>query len=168
MQKILTVISFSTFLFFSFFCNVSGQTENILPGDKHGDEDEFYSTKFLESDFNEVDTVAYVDVKKIEIAGRLGDKTDCENNKGGGYCLYLLTAEVKQVFKGKIETKTLKFYTSPDADYPKNKLLGEKVVFLNRSDNYPDKKLSLGTLENSTRLIESGILEKLRKIAEKN
>ena len=49
----------------------------------------------------------------------------------------------------------------------KDFLLGKKLVFLNWSDNYPDKKRSLGTLENSTRSLENGVIEKLRKIAGK-
>lgn len=167
MLKILSAVIFSTLLLFAFSSNVSGQTEKALTNDKSDEEDGFYSTKFLQSDFEQVEVVAYVNVKKLKLADSLGN-VDCENNKGTGYCLYLLTAEVKRVFKGKIETKTLEFYSSPDADYPKKSLLGEKVVFLNWSDNYPGKKMSLGALENSTRLIENDILEKMRKITEKN
>jgi len=46
--------------------------------------------------------------------------------------------------------------------------LGEKVVFLKWGDNYPNKKMSLGTLENSTRAIKYDVIEKMRKIAKTN
>jgi hypothetical protein len=89
---------------------------------------------------------------------------NCETNKGSGYCLYELTAEVKEVFKGKALGKTLKFYTSPDADYPKERLMGEQVVFLNKGEIAKTKTKEFVTLENSTRKIEFDIVKKLRKI----
>lgn len=126
----------------------------------------FYSSAMLESDFKQVDVVAYVNIKNLELIDSLGD-VDCENNQGGGLCLYLLKADVKEVYKGKITEKTIEFYISPDADYPKSKLLGERVVFLNKGSNFPNNKEGLGTLENSTRSIEHGVLNKMRKIAKK-
>lgn len=151
-----------SFLFLLSFCFIfpsatSGQTE--IP--------EFYQAQMLKSDFEQVNAVAYVNVK----SRKLVDQTSagkCEQNSSGGSCLYLLTADVKKVYKGKISKKTLEFYTTTDSDYAdKDKLLGEKVVFLNRSKNYPNKKMSFGTMENSTRSNEFGVIETMKKITEK-
>jgi hypothetical protein len=123
-----------------------------------------YDISFLRNDFRTVDVVVYVNVKSRTLADKMGEG-DCEKSTGTGYCLYLLRAEVKEVFKGKIKKGYIEFYTSPDMDYPhKDKLLGEHVVFLEWSKNSPDGKLSLFTLENSTRNIKHGVLAKMRKI----
>jgi hypothetical protein len=125
----------------------------------------FYRLSFLKSDFRQVDVVAYVDVKERKLEDFLGGDNGCESDKGTGYCLYRLKAELKEVFKGGISGKTIEFYETTDMDYPKKYLLGEKVVFLNWSDNYPDKNRGLGTIQNSTREIKFDILKKMRKIA---
>ena len=129
-------------------------------------QNDFYSSSLLKCDFNEVDAVVHVRIKNFELVDQIGG--DCENGKGAGYCLYRLKAEVKEIFKGKIVTENFEFYTVVEPSLrTKNFLSGEKVVFLNWSDNYPDKKMSLGTMENSTRSIENGVIKKLRKIAKK-
>jgi len=128
----------------------------------------FYKYSFLKSDFRQVDVVAYVDVKERKLEDFLGGVNGCEIDKGTGYCLYCLKGELKEVFKGEISGKTIEFYESMDMDYPKKHLLGEQVVFLKWSDNYPDKNRGLGTIENSTREIKFDILKKMRKIAKKN
>ncbi len=134
---------------------------------KIGDDGGFYRVSFLRSDFAQVDVVVYVDVKSRELVDQLGGG-GCADDKGPGYCLYRLRGEVKEVYKGKVETGAFEFYTVTDASYkPKDRLLGEKVVFLNWSDNYPDKKMSLGTLENSTRDVEHDVLAKMRRIAKR-
>lgn len=155
------------------YLSVSGQTKNI--GDSQNksektasksDASGFYETEFLKRDYREVDVAAYVDIKERTLVDSTGN-VDCGNDAGTGYCIYRLTADLKEVFKGKISKKVIEFYAVPDADYPKKHLMGERVVFLERSDNYPDKKPGLGTLQNSTRRIEFGILQKMRKIAGK-
>lgn len=165
---------FPSLLFFLLLITVcqkaEGQTsKKDLPNKKskiaESNDSQFYSGKFLKSDLNQVAAVVYVNVLSRELADKLGEG-DCEEGKGAGYCLYRLKAEVKEVFKGKIETKVFEFYTVTDLDYAnKDLLLGEKVVFLNQSDNYPDKKMSFGTLENSTRSIKYNVLAKLRKVS---
>lgn len=127
------------------------------------DENSFYQSEMLKSDYKQVNTVVYVNVTGLKLVDSMGSG-DCENNKGSGYCLYELTADVKEIFKGKSIGKILKFYTSPDADYPKNNLLGEQVVFLNKSELGITKTKEFFTMENSTRKIEFEILPKLRKI----
>jgi hypothetical protein len=127
------------------------------------DDGGFYQADVLKSDFTQVNTVAYVNVKALKIADSMGSG-NCETNKGSGYCLYELTADVKEVFKGKIVGKILKFYTSPDADYPKERLMGEQVVFLNKNNIAVAKTKQFVTLENSTRKIEFDVIGKLRKI----
>jgi hypothetical protein len=148
--------------------NAWSQTKNenskIVAADS--DVSDFYSSEQLQSDFKQAEVVVYVLVKERELVNVIG-KGDCEGDKGTGYCLYRLKGDVKEVFKGKVSKKAIEFYTSPDADYPKKVLLGEKVVFLKWADNYPDKKRSLGAIENSTREIEHKILENMRKIAKK-
>ena len=158
-MRIKNFVRFITILFVLALSQaVFGQTKMDVP--------EFYQTNFLKSDYKQVDAVIYVDIKERKLMDSLGN-SDCENDKGTGYCLYLLTAEIKEVFKGNIKTKTLEFYISPDAGYPKKNLMGEKLVFLNWNSNYKNKKKSLGTLENSTRSIEHDVLVSMRKIAKK-
>ena len=151
MRKILSAV-----IFLLLFQNISAQT---------GDDDGFFSAKFLKSDYKQVDVVLYVDVKSYELVNSIG-KGDCREISGSGYCLYRLKAEVKEVFKGRIKRENFEFYTVLEASVGKKDfLLGEKLVFLEWSKNFPDKKRNLGTLENSTRPADAGVLEKMRKIA---
>jgi hypothetical protein len=159
MIKTLLTIVFSALLISSaaFVQNVSAQT-----GDGG-----FYSAGFLRSDYKQVDVVLHVDVKEYELVNSIGTG-DCKDSSGGGYCLYRLKAEVMEVFKGKIKKQNFAFYTVLEASTGKKDfLLGEKIVFLEWSSNFPDKKRGLGTLENSTRKIESGVLGTMRKIAKR-
>ncbi|MEP6902595.1 MAG: hypothetical protein ABJA66_12640, partial [Actinomycetota bacterium] len=126
--------------------------------------DSIYMPKWLRLYMRLADVVAYVDVKEVKYSGRSDDDTDCENNTGGGYCYYLLIAEVKEVFKGKIETKPFEFYGDADGDYPKKYFLGEQVVFLMVGEEDENKQRKLGTMENSSPRIEHNVLEKLRNI----
>ena len=128
-----------------------------------GQDDGWYHPDGLKGDYKQVNAVVYVNVTGIKLIDSMGSG-DCETNKGSGYCLYELIAQVKEVFKGKIVGKTMKFYTSPDADYPKERLLGEQVVFLNKSEISKVKNKQFVTLENSTRGIEFDVVAKLRKI----
>jgi hypothetical protein len=166
-MKSFAVFLISLFIFTS--CQVvSSQTANI--NDKkpviETDASQFYEMKMLKSDYKQVAVVAYVDIKERVLVDSIGSG-DCESDKGAGYCLYRLKVEVKEIYKGKIMGKTLEFYTSPDADYPKKYLMGEKVVFLEWSEENANKERRLGTMENSTRSIEYDILKKMRKIAGK-
>lgn len=148
MKKLPLLISF---LFIATFCfNAFGQ-------------DEFYQSDVLKGDYKQVNAVVYVNVTGLKIVDSMGSG-NCETNKGAGYCLYELTADVKEVFKGKSIGKKLKFYISPDADYPKEKLMGEQVVFLNKGEIAKSKTKEFVTLENSTRKIEFDVIGKLRKI----
>lgn len=157
MPKILFAIVFALFLSFVSIQNISAQTVD----------DEIFSAEYLKSDYKQVDVVLHVDVKEYELVNSIG-KGDCKDISGGGYCLYRLKAEVKEVFKGKIKRENFAFYTVLEASTGKKDfLLGAKLVFLEWSDDYPDKKRGLGTLENSTRKIEKGVLETMRKIAGK-
>jgi hypothetical protein len=155
MRKILFTIILSSLLFANLTADVFGQT-------KTDDESGFNSVEILCSDMKMSNITAYVDVKKLKLVDSLGN-ADCENNKGAGYCLYELEADVKEVFKGKIKTKTIKFFISPDADYPKERLMGEQVVFLIRNKPEKGKTAKLNTIENSTR--KTDVLAKMRKIA---
>lgn len=155
------MLKMMSFLFFIAFCFVSqnafAQTE--VP--------EFYQADSLKSDYKQVAVVVYVDVKSRELVDQMGGG-NCEENKSGSNCLYLLKGDVKEVFKGKVSKKNFSFYTTTDSDYqPKDNLLGEKIVFLNWSNKYPNKKMSVGTMENSTRSNEYQVVAKMRKIAGK-
>ncbi len=151
MKKLPLII---VFLFVFTFClNTFGQDS----------ENSFYQANVLKSDLKQVNAVVYVNVTALKLVDSMGSG-NCETNTGSGYCLYELTAQVKEVFKGKVVGKTMKFYTSPDADYPKKNLMGEKVVFLNKSKISVSKTKEFVTLENSTRSLEFGIVTKLRKI----
>lgn len=176
-QDYFMLKNFSSLIFVLLFMTACQKVESqknkeIFQTDKSAvtsfDDSEFYSPRFLKSDLEQVEVVVYVNVLSRELADQITNGS-CEKNEGPGYCLYLLKANVNEVFKGKIEKKDFEFYTVTDADYKnKDSLLGEKVVFLNRSDNYPNKKMNLGTLENSTRLIKHDVLEKLKKISKEN
>ncbi len=158
MLKNLFLISFSILLLVTLgeFQKVLGQTENESKNVYAAEE-----RKWIRNDLRVADVVAYIDAKEIKIADALGN-ADCEKNTGSGYCLYLITADVKELFKGNIKKDKLEFYVSPDASFPKNKLLGEQVVFLVSGLNEKTKKESLHTIENSTRDIE--VIETIRKI----
>jgi hypothetical protein len=123
----------------------------------------FYQPEMLRDDYQQVKAVVYVNVtgrKLIDFTG----SGDCESDKGSGYCLYQLTARVKEVFKGKVTGKTLKFYTSPEAGSAKKKLMGEKVAFLNKGKVSGSRTKEFVTLENSSRENKFGIVGELRKI----
>jgi hypothetical protein len=152
MRKFLFAIAFFGLLFVAV---VSGQTKNVEA------DSAFNSEQMLRSDMKMSNIVAYVDVKKIKLVDSMGSG-DCEKNTGSGYCLYELEADVKEVFKGKIKTKTVKFFISPDADYPKERLMGEQVVFLIWNKPEKGKTARLSTIENSTRKTDA--LAKMRKI----
>lgn len=158
MKNLFTAI-FSIILTFSFapFYNAASQTD-----DKEFVNEEKMS---LRSDLKSSDVVAHVNIKQSKNVDRLGGG-NCETNVGGGYCLYLLTAEVKEFFKGKTADKSLEFYTSAETSYPKKNLLGEKIVFLVWGENSETKKKNLSTIENSSRGVR--ILDAIRKIADPN
>lgn len=163
MRKILFAAVFSALLSLPLVPpqSVSSQTETQSEKSKT-DENSFHSTRGLRSDLKVSDAVVYVNVLSRKLVDQIGSG-GCEQNTGAGYCLYLLKAEVKEIFKGKIEKENFEFYTTTEAGYRnKDWLLGEHIVFLVLSDNYPDKKMSLGTIENSTRPVAA--LETMRKI----
>lgn len=161
-------------LFFTFNQSVSAQNGDVQPEKpkksavvlvKTQEDAEFYTVGFLESDLKESDVVAHVNVLSYELADQIG-MGGCEQNKGAGYCLYLLKAEVREIFKGKIATRKFEFYKVTEADYAhKEKMIGSHVVFLKWSNDFPGKKRSLGTIENSTRDIKHNVIAKLRKIS---
>lgn len=154
MLKILPFVFLLAFCLFS-VQNTFAQTPEVPA---------FFQAEMLKGDFKQAAVVVYVDVKSRELADKMGGG-DCEQNKGGGMCLYLLKGEIKEVFKGKVSRKNFQFYTTTDSDYqPKDNLLGEKIVFLNWGKNYPNKKMSLGTIENSTRSNEYQVVGKMRRI----
>lgn len=145
MRKILPVIALLGFVLFQ---NVSGQTDD-----------------FLASDLKQVDVAAYVDIKEVISVASSDKETDCENFKGIGYCSILLRAEIKELYKGEIKTKTLEFFESGEAQSIRSKkqFLGERLIFLEKFRE--GDKTYLQTLENSTRRIEGDILKKMQKIA---
>lgn len=124
-------------------------------------EEQFTSVGDLSHDLKRADVVAHVDVKKVRVVDSIG--ADCEKNTGTGECLYVLTAEVKEVFKGTINTSPMEFFESADAGYPRRYFLGPHVVFL--SKGRPDQgEVRYGAMENSSRSIKYNVLEKLRRI----
>jgi len=165
MRKILFAVVFvaAAFLPFAPSQTVSNQTETSSSNPLDNN-DSYNSAGALRADLKAADVVLYVNVLSRELADQIG-AGGCEQNTGAGYCLYRLKAEVREVFKGKVEKENFEFYTTTDADYKhKDWLLGEHVVFLTRSDNYPDKKMSLGTIENSTR--PGNAADAMRKIVD--
>lgn len=141
------------------FCFACGQK---ISAQSEIDVEEFEKT--LKYDYKHAAVVAYVDVKERTLVDSIGSD-DCENDKGNGYCLYRLKGELKELYRGKIRAREIEFYESPDADYPKKYLLGEKIIFLNWGKKKPEKKKELFALENSTRSIEHDALRRMRKIA---
>jgi len=183
MRKILfvaTCLIFLTISFISLQSALSQEQKSVeekessknaavfeTPAADNSEIEDSYTPKWLRNDMRVSDVVAYVNVKEVKYSGRSDATTDCENNQGGGYCSYLLTAEVKEIFKGKTETKPFVFYASAEASYPKKHFLGEQIVFLLGEED-KNKKRNLGMLENSTRNIEHNVLEKMRNILNPN
>lgn len=127
------------------------------------DDSDQYSMKWLRHDLRISDLVVYVNVIEKKLIDHT-DGADCDNDKGTGYCAYLLTASVNEVFKGKIIATPLEFVETPDADYPKRFLLGKQVVFLTRGERVDGREARFQTLENSTRRIEHNVIQKLRNV----
>jgi hypothetical protein len=153
--------------FFSQKSKIKSADKNAEAGISEANDSEFYAPALLAADLKQAAVVAYVNVLGFELVDQIG-QGGCAENKGVGYCLYRLKARVREVFKGKIKEKNFEFYKVTEATYAyKDRMLGRHVVFLNWSDNFPDKKMSLGTMENSTRDIKHNVLAKLRKIAGK-
>jgi hypothetical protein len=143
--------------------DAAAKTPKIAAAD--GDDSEFYAPEILKADLKQASVVAHVSVTSYELVDQIG-QGGCEQNKGVGYCLYRMKAQIREIFKGKVRRRNFEFYKVTEADYAhKEKMLGSHVVFLNWSDNYPDKKRSLGTLENSTRDLKHNIIRKLRTIS---
>lgn len=129
------------------------------------DYSDHFAMKWLRRDTRIADVVAHVKIIKRKLIDQT-DGADCENDRGGGYCAYLLTAEVKQVYKGNLTEATLDFVGSSDADYPKKGFMGEKVVFLSWGDPDLGQKGRLETMENSTRWIDHGLLGKMKVVVD--
>lgn len=120
---------------------------------------QFYSKVALRSDLRTASASAYVNVTAVAVDPSSPNFTECAKGQGIGYCSYRLSAEVKEVFKGKIVGGTIVFFTTTDADYKQNNLLGERVVFLVKG-----KAKRFETIENSSRRIEEDVLIKMRSI----
>lgn len=125
----------------------------------------YFSVGALTEDLRRVNVVAYVDAKKIVVGDSMGEP-DCALNTGRGYCKYLVTAEVKEVFKGDLTIKTIEIYETADAGYPKANFLGERVVFLLGGQGELAGRRPFSTMENSFRPIKFDVLAKLRRIAD--
>lgn len=132
-----------------------------------GQEDDWISAEALRGDLNMVAVVAHVNITGRQLVDSMGSG-DCETNKGSGYCLYRLTGDVVEVFKGSIRSRRISFYISPDAGYPKERLMGERVVFLNRDRNTTTRKMEYVTLENSTRPASQPVIDTLRTISKRS
>lgn len=169
LPKILLVIFLGLFLTAS--CQTfSSRAENISVGESNlhlpneaektpvieFDDSQTYAFIKLKGDYKQVDAVLHVNVLSRELVDDVG-----------GYVLYRLKSEVKEIFKGQVKQGNFEFYMDMETAYAEqHSLLGEQVVFLNfqNSDNYSDKRTSFWTLENSTRFIKLDVIEKIRKI----
>lgn len=87
---------------------------------------------------------------------------DCGQRKAVGYCSYRITAEVKEVFKGRITGDKMVYFITVDADFDRDKLFGERIVFLVRG-----KARRFEAIENSTRPIENDVVKKMRSLKRK-
>lgn len=165
MRKGLFIIAAAVVFLVSGSCQFGfGQTT----GDKLTDNQtigipEPYQTSSLESDLRSADLVVHLLITSVTIADST-PSADCKYNRGPGYCSYYLEAEIKEMFKGEITGKTLNFYTSAEASFPKNAFIGERVVFLTADETSSPNAESYSTIENSTRKIEHNVIERLRAI----
>lgn len=153
---------FSAFIIsgLTFFFIALDQTTFAQTAESNSGEEKIW----LRGDLRASDVVAHVDIKEKKFIDSIGNSADCENDKGSGYCRYLLKADVKEVFKGKSIGQTIEFYVTPDADYPKKNLLGEEIVFLVRHKDEVTEKEALFTIENSSRPVQW--LDAMRKIVD--
>lgn len=139
----------------------SGQTQN--PQNVVANHSDQYSMGGLRNDLRISDVVVYVDIKQKKLVDHT-EGADCENDRGAGYCAYRLTADVKEVFKGDVQTKQIEFIQTSDAGYPKKYFMGEKVIFLEWSEPDQGETKALVTLENSTRSVDNRVLEQMRVV----
>lgn len=166
MQKLLFVLFFSIFSM-SFSASVQPVIAQTA-ADSEAEDRISDEKRWLRGDLKAAEVVAYVDIKNVKLIDELGAKGNCEKGTGGGYCLYLLTADVKEVFKSEIKTKTLEFTTVTEPFPDQNRLLGERIVFLVWSENEARQKKSLGTIENSSRGADPETLKTMREIVDVN
>lgn len=125
----------------------------------------YFSVGALTEDLRRVNVVAYVNATKIQVADSIGEP-DCARNSGRGYCKYLVTAEVKEVFKGGLTNRTIEIFETADAGYPQAKFLGERVVFMFGGSEERSGSRPFFTMENSFRPIKFDVLGKLRRIVD--
>jgi hypothetical protein len=112
----------------------------------------------LRNDYNQVSTVARVRILNAKVVDMIG-------NERSGYYLYSIRSQVIEPLKGRIKKRQpLEFYLVLEKGADINWFLGEKIVFLDRSDNSPDKKMSLFALENSTLPASKQTIARLRNI----
>lgn len=151
---------FKVFLTILFVVSISIQIVSAQ-NDEMSAENQFNSSANLRHDLKSSEIVAYVDVKNVKLAGK-SNEINCESTTKFGYCSYLLTAEIKEIFKGKLETKKLEFHTVMESGNSKKRLLGGQIVFLVWNKNNERNTKSLITIENSIRDIKA--LELMRRI----
>jgi hypothetical protein len=133
------------------------------------DNSNFYSMEVLREVFREAHIVAYIDSKEVISIGRSDVYTNCSTfpQKEGGYCSFTMRAEIKELFKGKVQSSTLLYSEYGEAPLirSKDQYLGQQVVFLERFRERGETFYQV--IENSSRDIEHDILAKLRLIAKK-
>ena len=117
-------------------------------------DDSYPTLKQLRGDYRSVSVVAHVEIQNTEIADTLG-----------GYHLYAVYCQVLEPFKGRLKRgQPLKFYMQAERGYDISKYRGGWIVFLNRSRNSLDHKLSLFALENSGVPYSKEIIARMRRI----
>ncbi len=107
----------------------------------------------LKNDYNQVGIVAHVKIKEIKFAAE------------DVHPLYVARSEIIESFKGKIKRgQQLEFYFNAEEGYDVNRILGERIVFL--EGNYPLPPGGKGwyELENSSLLPSQTNVAKMRKI----
>ncbi len=132
--------------------------------------DEYYAVEWLKSDYKDANVVAYIDSKEVLSVGRSDEFTDCVNfspNTGPGYCSFTMRAEIKELYKGKLRSRTIEYSEYGEGGYIRNReqFLGKQVVFLEKYKSEKDGSIFYQVIENSTRDVDHEVLAKMRKIS---
>jgi hypothetical protein len=118
-------------------------------------DDQWPPVSYLRNDFRESTTVAHVRVTDARVVHTIG-----------GYEDWQMTSMVRESFKGKFRKGSpLVFYITADKGPAKDKLLGDKLVFLKRSFVAMERKWVNAAIENSTLPYNKVRARRLRSIA---
>lgn len=115
---------------------------------------------YLRADLKMASVAAHVDVTSVSADRESRNSAECDSGTAVGYCNFLLTAVVKEVYKGRLRSSRVTIIHGVPASIKKERLLGEFIVFLFR-----DERGRLTTVENTIRRVEGDVLKRMRALS---